>query len=489
MDDEQETKSMFLLDQPPLGGDLPGGAQVGDYVIDVLLASGGCGAVYGARHRHTGDRVALKVLHRGLAASPKIVKRFLREVEVVRLLKHPGIVEIFAAGELEDGRPFYVMEYLEGVTLDVLTRQEGRLSPEEALKLLEPVCSALEAAHHAGIVHRDVKGSNVFVTKKVPRAVKLLDFGVAKMLGSAETAMGFTTAGRTLGTPSIMAPEQILGGPIDMRVDVYALGVLLHRMLTGALPFHSPDAAELARQHLEEPPPKPSRRIPLSPAIDAVVLRCLEKLPEHRYPSVASFLHELREAVGEAASGRDTLPGLTVNAIAIHVELRARIDEDDFDDELADELGGTLDFAERRMRQAGLILVSTTGSEILAMRLLWGDATETLAAREEVMTVASALQMDLARRTCLSARFHANVCLHTAPVAVRSMLDPEILGGALARVGEWAPIEDVGGLCATPDALAGIDGLDTEPGPSGLLMIRQGAAPVPRERTLQSELA
>ncbi|WP_437897149.1 serine/threonine-protein kinase [Sorangium sp. So ce124] len=478
---------MFQRARPRSRDNLARGARAGDYVIDAPIASGGCGAVYSAWHGHTGDRVALKVLHFALALSPKMVKRFLREVEVVRLLKHPGIVEILDAGELEDGRPFYVMEYLEGLTLDALMRREGRLSPERALELLEPVCSALDAAHCAGVIHRDVKGGNILVTETGLRAVKLLDFGIAKLLALEETATGFTTAGRTPGTPSIMAPEQILGGPIDARVDVYALGVLLHRMLTGTLPFHSTDAAELARQHLEEPPPKPSQRTPLSPALDAVVIRCLEKLPERRFPSVTSFLQELREAVGEPASPHGGLSGVTMNAIAIHVDVRARVTLEDLDDVFADDLGAILDLAEQRMRHAGLVLVSMTGNEILAMRLLWGDAAEMRAARGEVVRFAAALQADIARLTRASASVHANVCLHAGPVMVRSTLDREILGGELARVVEWTPIEDVQGLCATPGALAGLDGLDVEPGPAGLLMIRPGAGPVSHERTLGSE--
>ena len=297
-------------------GELPRGALAGDYVIEGHIDRGGCGVVYAAWHRASRAPVAVKVLHSTLASSPRMVKRFIREVEVVKQLEHPGIVAIHGIGELADGRPFHVMERLEGMTLEALLRAEGRMSPGQALALLEPVCVALDAAHGAGIVHRDVKASNIFVVTGPPRAVKLLDFGIAKLITPDWTGW-LTTAGRAPGTLTIMAPEQILGGAIDRRVDVYALGVLLHRLLTGVLPFYSTDATELARQHLEEPPPRPSQRAPLAPALDAVVLRCLEKDPAGRFPDVDRLDQVLAECCDAgrwtqaraAAWWRNKLPG------------------------------------------------------------------------------------------------------------------------------------------------------------------------------------
>ncbi|WP_437762844.1 serine/threonine-protein kinase [Sorangium sp. So ce764] len=468
---DNETRAFSLEERSFSRGELQCGTRAGEYGVVSPIARGGCGAVYEAIHLRTGARVAMKVLHGTLAASPKMVKRFLREIEVVRLLNHPGIVEIHDAGELADGRPFYVMEHLDGVTLDVLLRQEGRLSPEQALELLEPVCSALDAAHAAGIIHRDVKGSNIFVSRGAPRAVKLLDFGIAKLMEPDEGASGFTTAGRAPGTLTIMAPEQILGGVLDARVDVYALGVLLHRLLTGKLPFYSPDATELLRQHLEEPAPRPSRRTPLPPALDAVVLRCMEKQPEHRYPSVKSFLYTLREAVGEPTSGRSSMPELQTDAIAIYLDLRVRTDADDLDDALAEELGLVLDLAEERLRDAGLTLVSVTGSEILAVRLLSSELRESLLERAAVIEIAASLHEEIALRSGPDTRVHTNLCLHAAQVVVRSAIHPEIIGGDLARVGAWAPVDAVHALCATEAAVRGIGGLELSAGPPGLLLI------------------
>src|SRR5262249_28665743 len=144
------------------------------------------------------------------------------------MLRHPNIVEIYDIGTLPDRRPYYVMEYLSGRTLSTILDEQGRLSPLEALEVLEPVCAALIAAHAAGVIHRDVKASNIMVDMAGgrPGTVKLLDFGIAKLIGPQETPIGLTSEGRQVGTLTIMAPEQLLGGPVDARIDIYALGVL-----------------------------------------------------------------------------------------------------------------------------------------------------------------------------------------------------------------------------------------------------------------------
>src|SRR5262245_37814049 len=222
--------------------DLPPGASAGDYVIESRVASGGCGTVYVATHALLGRRAAVKVLHGRLAASPQMVERFVREARAANIIRHPGIVDIFEFGALSDGRPYFVMELLEGTDLDTLLRMRGRLAFDEVLEILEPVVEALEAAHAAGIVHRDLKASNIMLLNSGgPRAVKLLDFGVAKLLVPEPGAEALTSMGQRLGTPVAMAPEQIRCGPVDARTDVYALGVLIFQMLTGRYPFAGAD--------------------------------------------------------------------------------------------------------------------------------------------------------------------------------------------------------------------------------------------------------
>lgn len=473
-DDITKELSDVLDERSVIPEDLPPGARAGGYIIESRIARGGCGAVYTAwrlDQGRAGPRVAVKVLHGKLAVQPKMIERFVLEVQVVRRLDHPNVVEILDVGALDDGRPFYVMERLEGVTLDGLLRAEGRMSPEQALELLEPVCAALQAAHDAGVVHRDVKASNIFVLDGPSRSVKLLDFGIAKLLDPGE-GTGLTTAGRAPGTLSIMAPEQILGGPIDARVDIYALGVLLHRLLTGRFPFDATSATELARQHLEEPPPRPSQRAPLSPALDALVLRCLEKQPERRFPSVRALLRELRDAVGRPASAPESMPELSVDALGIHVGIRLRAALDDIDDALADDLGRAMDLAEGALRRAGLSVLATAGDEVLGVRILPGGRGAERRARAEALEVATGLQAQVTGRPGADGRVHVNVCLHADQVLIRSPLAPEIVGGPLACPGAWAPQEDVPGLCATPEALEGLTGLLLEDGPGRLTVVR-----------------
>ncbi|HSN97860.1 MAG TPA: serine/threonine-protein kinase [Candidatus Nanopelagicales bacterium] len=469
------TKELTDVQAGPLGEELAPGVRAGDYLIESRIARGGCGSVYTARHHAAlprAGRVAVKVLHARLAVMPKMIERFIREVQVVRRLHHPNVVQILDVGALQDGRPFYVMERLEGVTLEGLLRAEGRMSPEQALAVLEPVCAALEAAHDEGVVHRDVKASNIFVLDRPPCGIKLLDFGIAKLM-DPEEGSGLTTAGRAPGTLSIMAPEQILGGSIDARVDIYALGILLHRLLTGRLPFEG-SPMELARQHIEEPPPRPSQRAPLAPALDAVVLRCLEKQPDRRYPSVKALLRELREAVGRPASAPESMPELTVDAIAIHAGLRLHIPLEDIDDVVADDLGRALDLAEGALRRAGLCVFSTAGDSVLGMRLLPGGRRDDRQARADALAFAADLHRQVSERPGADPRVHVNICLHADAVLVRTPLNPEIVGGPLACPGTWAPQGDIHGLCATPEAIAGLSGLTLEDGPGRLLIVREG---------------
>src|SRR5512138_361100 len=205
--------------------ELAPGARAGAWEIVRLLARGGHGAVYLAADRETGRRAALKVLYRRHAASREMASRFVREGRILSRLRHPGVVEILELGILGDGRPFCAMELLEGKSLLQLLAARGRLSPSEALRLLQPVCGALEAAHREGVIHRDVKAANVFVAAGDPPRVKLLDFGVARAAEPEE--VGLTSAGERLGSAHAMAPELIRGGTVDGRADVYALGVLL----------------------------------------------------------------------------------------------------------------------------------------------------------------------------------------------------------------------------------------------------------------------
>ncbi|MBS2022739.1 MAG: serine/threonine protein kinase, partial [Deltaproteobacteria bacterium] len=209
------------MGQPP---EFEPGHALGDYVLEELLAVGGCGTVYSARHRLLGRPAAIKVLHRELSTSPEMFERFVREARVVNQIRHPNIVDVYGFGEVDTGRPFLVMELLSGVGLQTMLERRHRLAPAEALLYLEPICAALRAAHEAGVVHRDLKANNVMVLAEgdSPR-VKLLDFGIAKLVRPSPGDAQLTAVGQRLGTPTAMAPEQIRGGTIDARTDIYAL--------------------------------------------------------------------------------------------------------------------------------------------------------------------------------------------------------------------------------------------------------------------------
>ena len=414
------------------GGQLPAGLVLGDYRVERLLGQGGCGAVYAARRLDGKGLAAIKVMHPYMSASPKAVERFVREVSLVRLVHHPGIVEIFDLGQLDDGRPYYVMEHLEGEPLSVLLRRRGRIPLAEAIELLEPVCAALAAAHDAGIVHRDVKASNIIVTGDgASTTARLIDFGIAK-LTQAEESSGFTTVGRHVGTLSAMAPEQILGGPIDARADVYALGLLLYKLLTGHHPFWSPaeDEIELAWRHIETPPPRPSERAPVPPAVDAVVLRALEKAPDRRFDSARAFFAALCEAAGGRAPAFDGVrDGL---AIGVHVEIAIDHAGDDYDASLLHDLGRALDLAEDALRARGYLVVLAAGTSLVAARPLAGPE-EQRDAEAETRALADAL----AARPDADPRVRPRLRRHIDRALLRLSGAPELLGGPLTDLHTW----------------------------------------------------
>ena len=464
----RETQALLPCETSHPSGDLLPGDMVGDYAIESLVAQGGCGTVYVARLGDRQRRAAIKVLRAALASSPRMVERFVREVDLVNLLRHPNIVEIHELGQLGDGRPYYAMELLEGGTLDALLRAEGRMPPAEALEILEPVCSALRAAHAAGIVHRDVKASNIFLSRKGgPAGIKLLDFGIAKLTDPGQRGTGLTTFGHPVGTPTAMAPEQILGESLDERVDVYALGVLLHRMIVGLLPFRSEDPLELARQHLEDPAPRPSRAAPVSQAIDDVVLRCLEKRPEKRFDSVKSFLRALRLAAGsDVADSAVEAPGeFTARAAGIYVEVRVASENEDLDDTMADDFGGILDLTEDLLVAQGFSVVMVSGNAILTAHALDLDFDS-----QRAVEIGVALHLALVRRPDADARVHVATCIHVDDALIRAAAPQEIVGGAIVRMSAWAPPSTAWGLFATPSALVDVSGVDATSEPGHLAM-------------------
>jgi serine/threonine-protein kinase len=430
--------------------DLAAGERVGEYVVQGLIAQGGHGTVYLAEHRVLGRRAAVKVMHRRLVASAEMVARFVREARVVNQIGHPNIVDIYDLGTLPDGRPYCVMELLPGASLAEILRRRGRLSPAEALGLLEPVCAALSAAHAAGVVHRDVKATNVAILEEGDRPrVKLLDFGVAKV--SEPGQAGLTAVGQRIGTTLAMAPEQIRGEAVDARTDVYALGVLLYHLVTGDVPFRSEDVLDLERQHLEAPPPRPSAVAPVPAALDAVVFRALEKKPERRFASVAEFLAALRAAVATEAPA--ALSEWDAPAIAVHVAVGQ--DAAEPDDEALAAQAVILEAVEQALQSAGFSFPLATASAVLAARLLPEDPGQAREQRAQVLALAGGLP-ELARRASGQASVRVQVCVHADLARVRATPQgPAVVGGPVCRTETWV-VASRGDLHATAAAEQGI---------------------------------
>ena len=273
---------------------LVGTTVAGRYRVERLLGTGGMGAVYCAEHVHMRKAVALKVLHKEFLGVNEVVARFEREAIAAGRIEHPNVAPATDFGKLEDGSFYLVLEYIDGKSLRALI-DEGPLPWERAVAIARQVASALAAAHAAGIVHRDLKPDNVML---VPQAdgserVKVLDFGIARvtLTDAPREATHLTKVGAVMGTVAYMSPEQALGEDVDERTDLYALGVIVHEMISGKVPFDAPTAAQiLAKQITEEPPSLPSG----TPAkLGALVDELLKKIRIERPPSARVVLERL----------------------------------------------------------------------------------------------------------------------------------------------------------------------------------------------------
>src|SRR5580698_1533601 len=291
---------------PPQQQDLLIGQTVGNYLVTQKLGEGGMGAVYLAEHPTIGKKVALKVLHAEFSQNPEVAERFFTEAKAVNAIQHPNIVDIVDYGVLQTGaRPedqlvYFIMEYLAGQTLSQIIRAEAPLPPERALTIALQVADALAASHKCEIVHRDLKPDNIILLQRGRDRdfVKLLDFGIAKLTNDSRGSHR-TRTGLVLGTPAYMSPEQCEGrANVDHRTDIYALGICLYEMLVGRVPFIGEGYGEILVQHLTQKPVEPSRYRMMSPHVEAIVMKALEKRPEMRYPTMDEFIRALADPVG-----------------------------------------------------------------------------------------------------------------------------------------------------------------------------------------------
>jgi len=273
------------------------GETFGGYTIESLLGRGGMGTVYLATHRRLARKVALKVIAPELASDDDFRARFLRESQLAASLDHPNVIPIYDADEV-DGVLYLAMRYVSGRSLQALIRDGGPLSPTETLRIAEQVGGALDAAHDAGLVHRDVKPANILIAEPGDHAY-LCDFGLAKRAGS----QGLTQAGSFLGSVDYCAPEQVDGRTLDGRADVYSLGCVLFYCLAGRPPYLRETDVAVLHAHLHDPPPPLSEVRPDLPrALDMVLAKAMAKSRDERYPTAGALVSGFKKAVAGAVA-------------------------------------------------------------------------------------------------------------------------------------------------------------------------------------------
>ena len=279
-------------------------------------------------HVLIGRKTAIKVLKPEVSKHRRTIERFFNEARATAAIQDPGIAQLFDVGITRDKRAYIVMELLYGESLDVRLHREGMLAPRDALRIVRQVAGTLTVVHAAGIVHRDLKPANLFsvVDAMAPggERIKILDFGIAK-LGPELTDSAQTHAGTIMGTPLYMSPEQCSGTTVDLRTDIYSLGCVLFRLLTGRPPFALQGAAPVIAAHLTEPPPPPSRFVPqLPPGLDELVLRCLAKSRADRFPTMAGLAEECDRRLAALAGEQPqtaipSLPEATTVPLDVHL--------------------------------------------------------------------------------------------------------------------------------------------------------------------------
>jgi serine/threonine-protein kinase len=286
----------------PANESLVGKIIDGRYEVMKAIGKGGMGVVYKCIHKGLNKEVAMKVLLTNVSGNTEVIERFRNEAKAASSVRNKHIIDITDIGRLDDGSTYFIMEYLEGIPLAKLVEGDKPVPVPRLLNIAQQIAEGLSAAHAKDVVHRDLKPGNIHLiepgTEK--ESVKILDFGIAKLLNSEKPEL--TLAGAVLGTPSYMSPEQARGEAVDHRADIYSLGVILYRMASGKLPFKG-DFLEVMQKHKSEPP-KPIRQIipppqEVPPLLDEIILRCLAKRPEDRYQSMEEVIVDLKKLAFE----------------------------------------------------------------------------------------------------------------------------------------------------------------------------------------------
>ncbi len=288
----------------------PGDVLGGKYKVERVLGAGGMGIVVAARHVDLGQRVALKFMLKEAMSDPAHAERFLREAKSAVQLKSAHTARVLDVGRLKNGEPFMVMEYLGGRDLDAELHARGPLPPHVAVDYILQASEAMAEAHGLGMIHRDLKPKNLFLTSTVDGRplVKVLDFGLAKTLGS-HGDVSLTATNTVFGSPQYMSPEQMRSSKdVDFRSDIWSMGVCLYELLTGRVPFDAQGVAEICAMVLKDPAPRPSLLVPGLPSdLEEVVLTCLEKDVTRRYQSIADLAFALQRYAADAGSANRIL--------------------------------------------------------------------------------------------------------------------------------------------------------------------------------------
>ncbi len=340
------------------------GTQVGNYFLLDILGRGGMGTVYSGEHVYIGKKVAVKVLHHRFAKYEEAIQRFLREARAASSINHPNIVDVTDFGPMPDSGVFFVMEYLQGKSLEDMIEQLGPIPLHRALNVANQISLALAAAHDKGVIHRDLKPENIMLIERPGRRelvrtienkadddtptaryvvekeqkydfVKLLDFGIAKVLASqGEHQPGQTMQGAVFGTPEYMSPEAARGDEVDHRADIYSVGVILFDMLVGRPPFEAQAAAEVLAMQINQPTPSPRKANPhveITENAEALILRAMSKDPKKRHQSMDEFRDELQACYGTIAFKRNASAVLGDDSV-VGVEGRAKRLTDELDE-------------------------------------------------------------------------------------------------------------------------------------------------------------
>ena len=305
------------------GANVVPGTQLGAYRVLHQIGEGGMGTVWLAEHGTLGRRAALKVLHPEYSSRPEIVQRFFNEARAATSIPDPGIVQIFDFGQHGDGSAYIVMELLDGEPLDRRLANVGRIAVADALRIMRQVANTLGAAHARAIVHRDLKPENIFLVRD-PEVIggeraKILDFGIAKLVGGAAGVKTHTST--VMGTPTYMSPEQCRGaGQVDQRSDVYSLGCVLFTLLVGHPPFDGEGIGDIIAMHIRESAPAPSTRATgIPPEVDRLVLTCLAKDPAQRFASGGELALAIGALLGVMPNTPTRPSGVTTAAALLSV--------------------------------------------------------------------------------------------------------------------------------------------------------------------------